>query len=1052
MDWLQRLHRFEDNGVPVYFNPDLPDWFVPSSHTDRLLQALHKQGSIEAAVTSLANGDGAVGRAISRDYHHLASLLASEQVETYRGRSAYLQQGSLKEIWFHVTDTCNLACRHCLFAASPASSMAIERGQLLAAIDEAGDLGSHLFYFTGGEPFVYPDFVGVLAHVLARDSAAHAVVLTNGLLLKEHLHQLLALDTGRLHLQVSLDGMAEAHDFLRGRGSYQQLQDNCAAAREASLAFTVSVAINSGNVDDLPAIAREAHAMGASGLHFMYHFVRGKGSDAQFVEPDYITAQIKETALVCRMLGLRIDNVESLKSQAFSMPGTRHDLSNMGLESIAVGPDGFVYPSPALVRIADLSCGDLRDGLAKIWRQSPVLEKIRRASVIDEGDNEENPLRFLTGGGDPDHSWVNGGSFVGHDPYVVLYEQLLVWLIREQAEQYPDQGCFRLRMGDVRQDCPEVEEAGKDGTVCLTHCNCVISLADHDGHSSVKEFYGSAAREANKDIINPFTPVNEIANFIPEASRTRSYGCGSPVRDAAPQKGETLVDLGSGSGVECFLAAAEVGAQGKVFGIDMTDDMLALARSSQEEVVRDLGYDVLEFCRGYLEDIPLPDANADVVISNCVINLSPDKRRTYLEIMRILKPGGRMVISDIVTDEHISPAIKNSARLRGECLGGAMRQDDLMQMLSDCGFTAVFLHKRYPYRELNGNRFFSLTYEARKAPVEEEGALVRAVYRGPHPFIETAAGRRMEPGRLVHLSEVEAAACDATMFLLDDEGVVTNVEQEPCSCGVASDSVVEKKKSGLRKRAVPLHRHTSGCMVCGAELVYNNDPQERSCHFCGIVETVSSSCRNHHFICDACHQQEGLAVIRHICLTSREKDMSTLVETIRSHPAVPMHGPEHHGMVPGVILAAYRNSGGPISREKITIGIDRGSNVPGGSCGFWGSCGAAIGAGIAAALILDATPLTPHPRQQAQAFTAEILAKISAIQGGRCCQRETLLALRETARLSSAYFGMPLLAKNGIRCSQFRQNRECIRKQCPLWETRLRETGASGMTPLTMAR
>ena len=179
--------------------------------------------------------------------------------------------------------------------------------------------------------------------------------------------------------------------------------------------------------------------------------------------------------------------------------------------------------------------------------------------------------------------------------------------------------------------------------------------------------------------------------------------------------------------------------------------------------------------------------------------------------------------------------------------------------------------------------------------------------------------------------------------------------------------------------------------------------------------------------------------------------MLALLTTIRSHPMVPMHGPEHHAMVPGVILTACRNSGGQVQDEDILAGIERGSKVPGGSCGFWGSCGAAIGAGIAAALILDATPLTPHPRQKAQAFTADILTTIAEITGGRCCQRETWLALSRTAALSQEYFGLSLQAETALHCSQYGINRECIRKQCPLWENRVQETDAM-VIPLTMAR
>ncbi len=618
-------------------------------------------------------------------------------------------------------------------------------------------------------------------------------------------------------------------------------------------------------------------------------------------------------------------------------------------------------------------------------------------------------------------------------------------LIVKQAKSYPDQGLLRLRMGDVRYDCPQ--EEGNE--VVLTHCNCVVSLSGRDGHSPVREFYGAAARTANLDIVNPQAPAGEQDGFIPLQAKQRSYGCGSPVKDAQPQGGETLVDLGSGSGVECFLAAQEVGSAGRVIGIDMTDDMLALAESSSKEVAAELGFDAVEFRKGFLEDIPVEDESVDVVISNCVINLSPDKRKTYLEILRVLKPGGRMVVADIVTDVPVNAAVGQSARWRGECLGGAMQQDDLVQMLEDSGFVGLQLHKRYPYRQVLGNRFFSLTYEARK-PLEkkEREEQIPVVYRGPHRALQMENGILLERGHVASVPITESKSLGDSVFVFDPEGNITNVEQEPCSCGVSPEEVIATKE---RKRAVPIRRHNQDCMVCGEELVYSNDASERACHFCGKVERSNSVCRRDHFICDGCHQEEAIEVVRHICLQSREKDMLALLATIRSHPAVPMHGPEHHAMVPGVILTACRNSGGPVEDEDILAGIDRGSKVPGGACGFWGSCGAAIGAGIAAAMILDATPLTPYPRQRAQSFTAAILTAIAEIVGGRCCQRETWLALTRTAALSKEYFGISLQAEDVLHCNQYDTNRECIRKQCPLWENRMQEADST-LIPMTMAR
>ena len=839
MQWLHRLHRLKQDGVAVYIDPLAPDWFVPSSRIDALLKTARNCETPSAAVAEHCRRFDEDPAQVTRELDRLRSLLDSDVHPPYQGRTHYLQLGVLKEIWFHLTDTCNLSCRHCLFGSSPAKTDTLDREQLYSGIDQAAALGSHLFYFTGGEPFVYPDFCEAISYVLDQHPAHHVVVLTNGLLLQKYLPVLTKLDIGRLHLQISLDGLEDEHDFLRGRGSYLKLQENLLSVTEAGLAVTISIAVNSTNVDQLEEIARQAHRVGAAGLHFMYHFIRGKGTSDQFAAPERIFSQIVKTVALCRNLGLQVDNLEALKAQVFTVPGTCFDLTNMGWESLAVGPDGRIYPSPALIRVKELACGTLDQGLSQVWQQSPTLATIRSASLVDVKDWQQRPLSLITGGGDPDHSWVTGGTLVGDDPYLGLNEQLVLQLIVEQAKQYPDRGLFRLRMGDVRHDCPDTEN-GSDGAVNLTHCNCVVSLADNDGHSSVREFYGAAALQANEEIVNPFGPDAGLTNFIPEESTEKSYGCGSPVKDAAPQPGETVVDLGSGSGVECFLAAAEVGDQGRVIGIDMTDDMLELARDSKQQVVRNLGYDNVEFRKGFLEDIPIGDDSANAVVSNCVINLSPDKRRTYLEILRILKPGGRLVVSDVVTDVPVPAAIKNNSKYRGECLGGAMQQDDLVAMLEDCGFGSVYLHKRYPYREVEGSRFYSLTYEAKKenhADTEQ----VRGIYRGPLPQLVTESGLQLERGRITLLSDSVAESLGDQLFIVDDAGAVVNVEQEDCCCGIAPEAVQKEEKIN-DPQIVPIQRHRSGCMVCGSELVYGNEAEEKSCHFCGSRKKTNSEC------------------------------------------------------------------------------------------------------------------------------------------------------------------------------------------------------------------
>lgn len=1012
------------NGQTILINPSCPDWAVPGREAARLLE---RPPTEPVAVLSRAS---------------LENQLLTSGPEPYSGRAAHLSLDRLKECWFHLTSQCNLACRHCLFSCSPASTDSLAPDLLDQALKASQDLGCTIFYFTGGEPFVYQGFTEILRSLLL-EPANHAVILTNGLLLTQHLASLTSLPRERLHLQISLDGLEPQHDRLRGSGTFRSLLDVLDRLREHDFRTTLSVAVNRTNLEELPALIELAADRGVSNLHFLWHFIRGKGDREQFVEPGAIFPQLLLAQKIAAARGVSIDNIETLRSQIFSSPGTRFDLSNTGWESLAIGPDGHIYPSPALVGLAELDCGQLSEGLQQVWHHSPVLEKIRRATLLDSPLLAARPLNLLIGGGDLDHSYLHGGKFTGHDPYLELYEKLALWLITEQAQRYPvrNQAELILRMGDVRHDCPD---GGR--SVSLTHCNCVISLPDHSGHKSVREFYGQAARQTNSEIVNPFAPMRQTLDFIPLKSQQRSYGCGSPVADAAPGPGETLVDLGSGSGVECFLAAAQVGREGKVYGIDMTREMLELARESKGSVVKELGYDNLEFRQGYLEAIPLPDNMADVVISNCVINLSPDKRTTFHEIHRILKPGGRLVVSDITSDQPIPLAIKNNQKFRGQCLGGALQQEQLLALLRATGFTGARLRKRFPYREEGGARFFSLTFSCLKPPVSKDERQV--LYRGPLAAVLTEEGSLIFKGRPTRLSADQADQL-TDLFQLDDDGAVTNqTAANLCDCGPVLPAAATSccppplKVSSPDRPTVPAPRKAADlgktrqqrdCLVCGQELIYSAHPRPLCCHYCGKISQAAITCPEH-FVCDECHLSDGLAVIRQICSSTAEKDLLALMHRIRSHPSLPLHGPEHHALVPGVILAAWRNNGGGVTGQDIQTAIDRGSKIPGGACGLWGGCGAALGVGIAFAVILEASPLKAGPRQQAQQITARVLQRTARCRAARCCRREALTALLEAAAIARESFALTLPANQHRACDQAGLNRECLGETCPYRE------------------
>jgi arsenite methyltransferase len=174
---------------------------------------------------------------------------------------------------------------------------------------------------------------------------------------------------------------------------------------------------------------------------------------------------------------------------------------------------------------------------------------------------------------------------------------------------------------------------------------------------------------------------------LPETAVTASLGCGNLLAMVELHKGETVLDLGSGGGIDVLLSARRVGSEGKVYGLDMTDEMLALAR----ENVRKARATNVELLKGIIEDIPLPSATVDVVISNCVVNLSPEKERVLAEIARVLRPGGRIGISDVVAEDHLTPADRAERGSHVGCIAGALSISEYREGLTSAGLAGIEL-------------------------------------------------------------------------------------------------------------------------------------------------------------------------------------------------------------------------------------------------------------------------------------------------------------------------------------------------------------------------
>jgi SAM-dependent methyltransferase len=232
---------------------------------------------------------------------------------------------------------------------------------------------------------------------------------------------------------------------------------------------------------------------------------------------------------------------------------------------------------------------------------------------------------------------------------------------------------------------------------------------------------------------------------LPEEAVLASLGCGNPTALAELREGETVLDLGSGGGIDVLLSARRVGPSGKAYGLDMTEDMLALARENQ----RKAGADNVDFLKGDIEQIPLPDNSVDVIISNCVINLSADKDRVLREAFRVLKPGGRFAVSDVVTRGAIPEALRRDMLLWVGCIAGALDESDYRMKLAAAGFEAIGVEPTRLYKVDDAREFLS-----------GKGVDVDAIAPAVDGKFMSAFVRAKKPGRSA--AEAAGACCAPT--------------------------------------------------------------------------------------------------------------------------------------------------------------------------------------------------------------------------------------------------------------------------------------------------
>ncbi len=232
---------------------------------------------------------------------------------------------------------------------------------------------------------------------------------------------------------------------------------------------------------------------------------------------------------------------------------------------------------------------------------------------------------------------------------------------------------------------------------------------------------------------------------------------------------------------------------------------------------------------------------------------------------------------------------------------------------------------------------------------------------------------------------------------------------------------------GIRNRL-----HARNCVVCGKPLVYFSEEQMLECQICHRKKSANAACEDGHFVCDECHSGGGAAVLT-LLKESGEKDPVRLLQQVFQLEDVHLHGPEHHSIVPCVLVTAYHNCGGRLNYERALLEAwKRGQKIPGGACGFLGVCGAAAGAGVFASVVCGSSPLSPDLWAIPQRLSAACLEAIAALGGPRCCKRTSRIAVETAAAFCEKEFGV-VMPVSRPSCAFWAQNSECIRQRCPFF-------------------
>jgi len=554
----------------------------------------------------------------------------------------------LSTLWFQVSGTlCNLKCSHCFINCGPgvARHGMLSRETVKGYLEEGRGASITDIYFTGGEPLLNPEIMGITEDAL---EDADVTILTNATLITDELAEKFSeLDSEARHkltFRVSMDSpVEEENDRIRGQGAFRRTSEGIKSLIRVGFEPIITATAIEGKGPCPEQFEGWLRGLGSSTPHIktlpLLHIGRGEDNYRPYNKDE-------------RLQGVPVEAIDTASLQC----------SNARM----ITSEG-VFCCPILID----------DPSAKMG--STITESLRPVGLAS----------------------------------------------------------------------PACWTCVKEGLTCSNSAG----VCSESRREDVKSFYADAATEPQPELCCPTAYSGADTSHIPDEVLDVSYGCGSPVTISGLAEGETMLDLGAGAGIDCFIASKITGPKGHVIGIDMTDEMLEKADKNRVEVTERLGYGNVEFKKGFLEDIPVKNECVDLVTSNCVINLTANKGTVFKEIYRIIKDGGRFVISDIISEMPVPASMREDSTLWGECISGALTAEEFISLAKEAGFYGITILEDSFYREAGGINFSSITFRAHKLAKGERCLYLghEATYMGPFKKVSDDDGHEFPRGLAIEV-------------------------------------------------------------------------------------------------------------------------------------------------------------------------------------------------------------------------------------------------------------------------------------------------------------